>query len=131
MFALLLLCFQVIVSAQPYFEITSCNVVETTTTCNSSHSIDTNTEGRILVDLDYWSYEIEYSGQSIKGSLVEEYSIASTEYNGYTLYYWLLQGNRVISALIHDDTFSPKWVKYSNTENSVKLQLEFVSCDKM
>lgn len=128
-YTLVFLCVSVLLQAQPYIEVNACSVEEQMSTAKTSVSSPLHSEGSVLVDLDYQTYRVQIGKEVVTGKILDEYSIVSSEYDGHTLYYWILDNKTIISGLVHDNSFTPKWMRYLNTENGVKFQYLFQNCD--
>lgn len=126
-FSILLICFTLSLSAQGYFELSSCEVEEQITYTFSSAAMPVTTEGYVLVDLDYWEFTVKVGKDVLSGNLGEEYSVPGPD-NNTTLFYWVIEEGLVLSALIPNDSFYPRWVRYVNVTGNVEHEYLFENC---
>ena len=126
-FSIVLICLTLGLSAQGYFEMESCQVEQQVTYTFSSGATPITTEGYVLIDLDYWMFKIQVGKEVLTGELGEEYSVPGPE-KSTTLFYWVIEEGLVLSALIPDDSFYPRWVRYVNVTGDVEHEYLFTNC---
>ena len=126
-FSILLVLFSLGLSAQGYFEVQSCKVEQQVTYTFSSAAMPVTTEGYVLIDLDYWTFTVKVGKEVLTGNLGEEYSVPGPDLNT-TLFYWVIEEGLVLSALIPDDSFYPRWVRYVNVKGDVEHEYVFTNC---
>lgn len=125
--SILFICFTLSLSAQGYFEVQSCKVEQQVTYTFSSAAMPVTTEGYVLIDLDYWTFTVKVGKEVLSGNLGEEYSVPGPE-KSTTLFYWVIEEGLVLSALVPNDSFYPRWVRYVNVKGDVEHEYVFTNC---